>query len=38
LLTGPCIQFCLPYGEKLVNAIVKNQAEDESEEDVALGA
>lgn len=22
LLIGPCIQFCLPYGEKFVNAIV----------------
>jgi len=28
LLTGPCIQFCLPYGEKFVNAIVKNQDEE----------
>lgn len=35
LLTGPCIQFCLPYGERFVNAIVKNQAEDEKEENVA---
>ncbi|GCD09675.1 YczE/YyaS/YitT family protein [Clostridium tagluense] len=38
LLTGPFIQFCLPYGEKLVNAIVKNQAEDETEENISLGA
>jgi len=39
LLTGPCIQFCLPYGVKFVNAIVKNKAEyDENEEDVFLGA
>jgi len=28
LLTGPFIQFCLPYGEKFVNAIVKDQIED----------
>jgi len=40
LLTGPCIQFCLPYGEKFVNAIVKNQAEEveEEEENITLGA
>ncbi|MBU3126357.1 YczE/YyaS/YitT family protein [Clostridium tagluense] len=38
LLTGPFIQFCLPYGEKFVNAIVKNQAEDETEENISLGA
>ena len=39
LLTGPCIQFFLPYGEKFVNAIVKNQAEDdETEENISLGA
>jgi len=40
LLTGPCIQFCLPYGEKFVNAIVKNQAEEveEEEENISLGA
>jgi len=40
LLTGPCIQFCLPYGEKIVNAIVKNQAEEveEEEENISLGA
>ena len=38
LLTGPCIQFCLPYGEKLVNAIVKNQAQDEKEENIYLEA
>jgi len=38
LLTGPCIQFCLPYGEKFVNAIVKNQAEDENEENESLAA
>jgi uncharacterized membrane protein YczE len=31
LLTGPFIQFCLPYGEKFVNAIVKNEkVENES--------
>lgn len=28
LLTGPFIQFCLPYGEKFVNAIVKDQVEE----------
>ncbi|MBW9156520.1 YczE/YyaS/YitT family protein [Clostridium tagluense] len=38
LLTGPFIQFCLPCGEKFVNAIVKNQAEDETEENISLGA
>jgi len=40
LLTGPCIQFCLPYGEKFVNAIVKNQVEEveEEEENITLGA
>ncbi|MGH4125201.1 MAG: YczE/YyaS/YitT family protein [Clostridium sp.] len=38
LLTGPLIQFCLPYGEKFVNVIVKNQVEDETEEDISLGA
>ncbi|MBZ9635691.1 YczE/YyaS/YitT family protein [Clostridium sp. FP1] len=38
LLTGPFIQFCLPYGEKFVNAIVKNQAEDETEENISLEA
>ncbi len=38
LLTGPCIQFCLPYGEKFVNAIVKNQVEDNKEENVYLEA
>ncbi|MCB2292501.1 hypothetical protein LGK95_02960 [Clostridium algoriphilum] len=38
LLTGPCIQFCLPYGEKFVNSIVKNQVEDEKEENISLGA
>jgi len=32
LLTGPFIQFCLPYGEKFVNAIVKDETEDEKEE------
>lgn len=26
LLTGPFIQFCLPYGEKFVNIIVKEEA------------
>jgi len=36
LLTGPCIQFCLPLGEKLVNSIVKDQEEDE--EEVSLSA
>lgn len=25
LLIGPCIQFCLPYGEKLVKAIVESE-------------
>lgn len=38
LLTGPCIQFCLPYGEKFVNAIVKEQAENTKEDDISLGA
>jgi len=40
LLTGPCIQFCLPYGEKFVNAIIKNNAEEveEEEENISLGA
>jgi len=38
LLTGPCIQFCLPYGEKFVNSIVKDQVEDEEEEKVSLRA
>ena len=38
LLTGPFIQFCLPYGEKFVNAIVKDQVEDEKEENISLGA
>jgi len=33
LLTGPCIQFCLPYGEKIVNSIIKDQVEDEDEEE-----
>ncbi|MBU3179914.1 YczE/YyaS/YitT family protein [Clostridium psychrophilum] len=28
LLTGPFIQFCLPYGKKFVNAIVKDRVED----------
>lgn len=37
LLTGPCIQFCLPYGEKFVNTIVKNKVEEEKE-DIAMGA
>lgn len=38
LLTGPCIQFCLPYGEKFVNSIVKDQVEDEEEKQVSLRA
>ena len=38
LLIGPFIQFCLPYGEKFVNAIDKNQDEDEDEESVSLSA
>ncbi|WP_298847044.1 YczE/YyaS/YitT family protein [Clostridium sp.] len=42
LLIGPFIQFCLPYGEKFVNNIVKNQTEDENvlenEESVSLRA
>ncbi len=40
LLIGPFIQFCLPYGEKFVNVIVKNQTEDENEneESVSLRA
>ncbi|MGV8981476.1 YczE/YyaS/YitT family protein [Clostridium sp.] len=40
LLIGPFIQFCLPYGEKFVNVIVKNQTEDEceDEESVSLSA
>mgnify|MGYP001587207894 CR=1 FL=1 len=44
LLTGPCIQFCLPYGEKFVNIIVKDEdesvseSESESEESVSLRA
>lgn len=37
LLTGPIIQFCLPYGEKFVKAIVKDKAEDDIE-DMTLGA
>jgi len=36
LLTGPCIQFCLPYGEKFVNSIVKDQNEDEDEDEELL--
>ncbi|MCB2300845.1 YczE/YyaS/YitT family protein [Clostridium tagluense] len=31
LLIGPFIQFCLPYGEKFVNIIIKNQTEDKVE-------
>ncbi|MBX4264624.1 YczE/YyaS/YitT family protein [Clostridium estertheticum] len=39
LLTGPCIQFCLPYGKKLVNTIIRNEAEDDEKEDnISLGA
>jgi len=38
LLTGPCIQFFLPYGEKFVNSIVKDQVENEEEEQVSLRA
>ncbi|MBU3181742.1 YczE/YyaS/YitT family protein [Clostridium psychrophilum] len=38
LLTGPCIQFCLPYGEKLVKFFVKDQAKDEKKENISLGA
>ncbi|MBU3091213.1 hypothetical protein KPL35_03900 [Clostridium sp. CF011] len=38
LLTGPCIQFCLPYGEKLVNAIVKNQSEHKEGKNVYVEA
>ncbi|WP_298843343.1 YczE/YyaS/YitT family protein [Clostridium sp.] len=39
LLTGPCIQFFLPYGVKFVNVIVANGVEDdEKEENVSLGA
>jgi len=40
LLIGPFIQFCLPYGEKFVNVIVKNKTEDEieNEESVSLRA
>ncbi|MGH4137720.1 YczE/YyaS/YitT family protein [Clostridium sp.] len=40
LLIGPFIQFCLPYGEKFVNVIVKNQTEDkhENEESISLSA
>lgn len=30
LLTGPFIQFCLPYGEKFVNLIVKEEDGDKS--------
>ena len=30
LLTGPLIQICLPYGEKFVNSIVKNDFEIEN--------
>lgn len=38
LLTGPCIQFCLPYGEKFVKAIVKEQTKSEDDNDTALSA
>ena len=38
LITGPFIQFCLPYGEKFVNSIVKDQVEDEEEENISLRA
>ncbi|MBU3182130.1 YczE/YyaS/YitT family protein [Clostridium psychrophilum] len=36
LLIGPFIQFSLPYGEKFVNVIVKNQIEDENENEESV--
>ena len=38
LLIGPFIQFFLPYGEKFVNVIVKNQTDAENEENESLSA
>lgn len=35
LSTGPFIQFCLPFGEKIVNLIVNTQIE-ETQEDTAI--
>ncbi|EHJ01797.1 protein of unknown function DUF161 [Clostridium sp. DL-VIII] len=36
--TGPFIQFCLPYGEKLVKLIVKEDAEENQQENATVNA
>lgn len=36
--TGPFIQFCLPYGEKLVRLIVKENAEENQQESITVNA
>lgn len=35
---GPCIQFCLPYGEKFVKLIVKDTEEEKNDEGIAITA